>query len=543
MTEHDRGRVVPFALSPHRLRRSAAERLKAGQGAEAVELLRRAAEMDDRAEGWLQLAQQLRLLHCPEQAAKVLRRMIARDQACARVWLELAQCQHLMDETDGAVDCLYHALKEDPYDDDARELLCEWENDAADREAFRMPHLVSRALSAWQAGDHALAMRRFRRGLKFARQKAPLHLTVALLLIAEGDLPGGIREASRALKRSPRDLQARLIIAAAAHEMGHVRLAHGLLLRCMGDCSLPRQEQMFLDITEKIGASQARQAFLRMRLQRAPWRITLLRAMAAEHLLAGDEAQARPLLNAILRLDPDDLRARAQLAYPDEPAAGGYPRQAVVSWLKLMRDQLTGGLDPAALSASATPLRDALDWCFTQPDPELQEAALAGIAGKDAPQLRAYLREKLVSRGLAESTRDMILVRLAALGDDTPKPVLVGPRMATAQATEAARSDRQRARFFLRTVMLDAGRSGYASQIVHFAAEAWRRMTEKDRREASGESGYVWVKALEVMYLRMNGLTALEASLRRDMMISPRRVQRVVRRLAGQAGYMKGEEP
>ncbi|MBR4080696.1 MAG: hypothetical protein IKK21_02770 [Clostridia bacterium] len=543
MTEHDRGRVVPFVLSPQRMRQSAVQRLKAGHPVEAIELYRRAAEADDRPESWLQLAHQLRLLRCPELAAKILRRAIARDRACAGTWLELAQCQLMLEESDGAVDCLYHALQEDPYDDEARELLCHLENAQTSREAFRMPGLVRRALAAWETGDRETALRRFRRGLKFARQKAPLYLTMGLLHIAAGDLPAGISCAARSLRYAPGDLQARLVIAAAAHEMGHRRLSRGLMARCMDDCTLPRQERMFLDITEKIGAAAARQEFLQKRLQRAPWRIPLLRALAEEKLLTGDETGARPLLNTILRLDPDDLRARAQLAYPAEPAGGGYPRQAVVRWLQLLRDRLVLGISPDELAAPATPLRDALDWCFSQPDAVLQEAALAGIAGMDSPQLRAYLREKLVSRHLAEDVRNAMLVRLAAMGDTAPKPVLVGQRMAMAQAADAAKTVRQQARFFLRTVLTDAGHSGYASQIVHFAARMWRVMTDAQRADAAGEGGYAYVKAVELLYLRSHGLTKMEAALRKDMMISPRRVQRVVRALALRAGYMKGEEP
>ena len=129
------------------------------------------------------------------------------------------------------------------------------------------------------------------------------------------------------------------------------------------------------------------------------------------------------------------------------------------------------------------------------------------------------------------------------MGDDAPKAVLVGQRMAMAQATSAETSTRQQGRFFLRTVLLDAGRSGHASQIVHFAAQIWRKMTAKQRMEAAGESGYVWVKAIEILYFRINGLTEAEAALRRDMLISPRRVQRIVHLLALQADLMKGEEP
>jgi len=315
----------------------------------------------------------------------------------------------------------------------------------------------------------------------------------------------------------------------------------GLLNRCMKDCEAPPQEKMFLDLTEKIGATLARRTFLQMRLKQAPWRITLLRAQAAELLKCGESEQARPLLHTILRLDPDDLRARAQLACNDECADTGYPRQTVHGWLTLLMERLPAGVAPEELAAAATPLRDALDWCFSQPDGGLQEAALACIAREDSQALRVYLRERLVCRGLAENTRNMMLVRLAAMGDDAPKPVLVGQRIATAQATSAARSAKQQEKFFLRMVLLDAAASGQGAQIMHFAAKMWRGMSEHQRLQAAGEGGYAWVKAVEIIYLRMNGLTELEASLRRDMLISPRRVQRIVRRLAERAGFMKGE--
>ena len=543
MTERNRGQVVPFALSPLKMRSGAAEHIKRGRPVEAVELLRRAAQEDDRPEGWLRLAQQLRGLHCPEQAAAVLRRAIARERLCAGMWYELALCQLALEENEGAVDCLYHALQEDPYDDEARELLCDTENASQVREAFRMPALIQRGLQAWDAGDRSHALRIFRRGIKIARRKAPVHLTLALMHISEGDRVSGIREAAKALRREPKNLQALLIIAAAAWENDKRRLAHGLLMRAMGLCDEPAQERLFLDMTEKIGAVEARRQYLHERLKRAPYRIALLRAMANECLTDGEYVRARQMLNTILRLDPSDLKARAQIEYTGEPSGGSYPRRAVHGWLTLLMERLPGKIAPEEIAAAATPLRDALDWCLAQPDGALQEAALTGICREDSPQLRAYLREKLVSRGLTENARNMVLVRLAALGDDTPKAVLVGQRMATAQATSAEKSTRQQGRFFLRTVLLDAGRSGHASQMVHFAAQLWRRMTAKQRAEAAGESGYVWVKAIEILYFRMNGLTEAEADLRRDMLISPRRVQRVVHLLALQADLMKGEEP
>ena len=81
---------------------------------------------------------------------------------------------------------------------------------------------------------------------------------------------------------------------------------------------------------------------------------------------------------------------------------------------------------------------------------------------------------------------------------DIPKTEDFGEKY---QALE--KSTRQQGRFFLRTVLLDAGRSGHASQMVHFAAHIWRRMTDRQRAEAAGESGYVWVKAIEILYFRV----------------------------------------
>ena len=43
MTERNRGQVVPFALSPLKMRSGAAEHIRRGRPVEAVELLRRAA--------------------------------------------------------------------------------------------------------------------------------------------------------------------------------------------------------------------------------------------------------------------------------------------------------------------------------------------------------------------------------------------------------------------------------------------------------------------------------------------------------------------
>ena len=248
MIERNMGQVVPFRLSAGKLRKSAYEHRRRGRPMEAVELLRRAALQEDTPAGWLHLAEELRRLGCYEQAATLLYRLLARADVPIQVWMELARCQAALGKQDAAVDSLYHYLHEDPYSDiadEARGMLSTLDEEEP-QDAFRLPPLIRRGLTAWRNGRRELGQRRLMRAVRMARKPARLYITLALLYMAEGEFDQAVHVLSAALRCEPGSARAACMRCVALNARGQRRMALGLLKQAEKLCDTAEGEDLFL---------------------------------------------------------------------------------------------------------------------------------------------------------------------------------------------------------------------------------------------------------------------------------------------------------
>ena len=75
-----------------------------------------------------------------------------------------------------------------------------------------------------------------------------------------------------------------------------------------------------------------------------------------------------------------------------------------------------------------------------------------------------------------------------------------------------------------------------------FAAELWPQLTLAQREEAAGPGGFRWVKAMEILYLRLTGQDEAAGRVVREMEISLRKVSRALRAIARRMDRRLAEE-
>lgn len=533
------GKVVPFALSAVRMRRGAEEHRRRGRQLEATELLRRAAQQEDSPLGWLHLAAHLRRLGCWEQAVEILYRLLGRETVLPETWLELGRCHWALGKNEHAADCLYHYLAEDPYSDaaeDARSILDEVEKWDDVPEKARLSGLMRRALTACRDGETALGMRRLRRAGKAARHPGKVYITMALVLLAQEDTNGALRMLAKACQCEDEALRASTMLAVALSAAGKKRAARAMLRQCSERCDTPQGEEMYLTAAWTMGVSP--EAFLHKRLQQHPLRIGLMHPMAEVMWRKGDVQRAEQWWHRILQVDPDDLRAQALLRFvheqPDRPLppAGMLPAQAVQGMLITVEGALKQGMYPDEMLRQGSEVRAALDQCFAMTDERIQQLALEAITRQDTPMVRQTLRELLVSPRTVPDVRQKAMLILTGWGENGPMHVLLGPKVTTAECT-AVKQRKGLWRAFLGQLMTELEHRELAEEIVAFAADVWPALTRRQRLLAVGQHGYLWVKGMEISVLLSIGEEASAMNMVRDLMVSRRKLGRVLRVLAG----------
>ena len=538
MSDRIKGNVVPFAISPGRLRRGASLRMKGGRTVEAAELLRHAAETDDSVQGWLLLADCLEALHCHEQAAALCYRLITRPDAGAASWLALARSQLSLEAFPAAEDSLFHAVAAAPNSlaaDEARTRLSAMETGGGFHQASRLPRLLGRAMAAWRADENALAQRRFRRAARIAPNPAELWLGAATLRIMTGAPERAWGLAARLLRREPDNIQARLLLSVAAWMLNRRRLALGLMEPLARFPLTPAQERTFL-----LAACRARDAhgllrrYLGMQLRRMPCRVSLLLAQAREKLICRPE-EARPYLALALRLDPENTWARAALRFPPEREhVDSLSPMACEAFRRALEAELAGPV-PDALPPVDGWARAAWVWCFEQEDEALQRRMVEHLAASGSPAVRRWTVQLLTRRGVPESTCRHILQLLDDEGEGLP--LLVGHQVAMARLGESA-PPRVR---FLRLALVESHGYCPASRLLPFAARAWQAMTPAQRHQACSPAGALWARAVTLTYLRTHDEDETERALCRALGPSRPWAERAARRMERRMGLRKGE--
>lgn len=540
MIETNQGMVIPFSLSAGKMRRSAAEYRRHGQVLDALVLVRRAAEQDDSTAGWHQLATELRQLGCWEAAAGVLGRVLSRDDAAPAAWLDMARCQSALGRRELAVDCLYHQLQDDPWSpegDAARAMLAELEEPVDAREPRRTLRMAQRGMAAWQRGDVALGERRIRRALRLMQEQEQerLLISLALMHMLHWDFAGALRYLRKALRKYPTSPYTLCTFGAVLQQMGKRRAARGFLRRAIPYCQDVRSEDQFLSTAWAMDAWQEMDAYLDARLKRNPYRTTLLHARAVMLYELGEREAALRLWRQVLSTDPGDRQAAALLAMAEGsshavlPLMGRLPSAVTAKQHAMLRD---GSTSAETLYRPGSQANQALLWLASSQDEREQQLAMTALrrSGSPAEEIR-FLREMLCRPNVAQNMSRLVILRLTELGFDAPMRMLMGERYTTVQCQKTEKNAAGGWRTFLPLLLRETRRHGCSAEIAQFAAGLWECMSPAQRQDASSSGGYLWCKAMEVLWLRMAGRE--EAAIRtvRQMPVSPRRVSRVLRQL------------
>lgn len=538
MNERNWGQVVPFALSASKMRRGANIRRKRGAHIEATELLRQAAWAEDSVLGWLSLGQQLRSLGCYEQASVIFTRLLARDDRVPEIWLELGRCLRALGQNEIALDCFYHYLQEDPYSpaaEEARLALSDLEAPEHVHEPLRLMRLIQRGLRDWQCGHRETALRRLHRALRMSRRPERLGITMALMFMAEGDPRSALPYVAALLRRDPLNPRCMTTLATIFGQMDKPRIARAFLRRSAALCQDVQGEELFLSAARAIFARKEIHDYLHDRLRRQPHRITLLHALADHSYAAGQTDRAQQIWQRILRLDPDDRRARVLRkwapAHPGAPLPSPYslPAETLRSQLAILTAAVANRTPAEELLRSGTQTRALLDWCFSLRDVNQQSAALGLLMRSEHPAVIRYFKELLLSSAVALEIQQCILVRLAEMGETGPLLILMGTRFTPVQCQKAQDPRRSLWKLFLPTLLHESRVWRQSVEIASLAADLWPMLSHEQRQEAASHGSICWAKAIEVLYLHMTGQDENALLVMEKLSVSPRRIRRILR--------------
>ncbi len=550
MSEKNLPNVVPFTLPASRMRKRAADYRRRRQPLNALDLLRQAMELRDASSTRVELCETLMSMSNFEQASDLLYRTLSRDDAPVDAWLLLSRCQDALGHRVAAMDCLYHYLTLDPMSvtaDHVRDMLGMMEDDDSLREPFRLSGLCHRALLAWKRKNRDLAHRRMKRAIGIAQHPARLQLTLALLYMAEGNHAEACTLLGQVLHREPEQPRALSGLCVVLHTLGRDRTALGLLEKAARICTSPETEGLFLTAAYTMSAWGTLRRYLEARLRRTPCRVTLLHPMAA--LLAPTEPErARRLWQRILRIDPADQRARISLRNLDEGRKLLAPGQELPQM-----DRLELGLnilpalelpDPLAPGAQA---RQIADWAFSQDDPQLQRCLFDVLSEMLLPEtetripgVETYFRELLTAPGTLPFVREKVLTYLDGHGFTEPLPTLIGSRVTMAQCVHR-QTGQQRFPMFLMLLLQETRYLRQSMPLAFYAADVWRHLPPRARVQASGANSYAYVKALEVRYLLDTHQDEAALRVMRRLLVSRRRVSRVLHTLSRFCPPTKGD--
>ncbi len=539
MSQTEQGMLFSFRLPGSKMRQSAAQMRRQGQAVDALTLVRRAAEQEDTPSAWLALAEELCHTGNWEAAAPLISRALSRDWHQGG-WTLMARCMKALGHPAAAIDCAYHQLQEDPWcadADAARVILEETEILREETEPHRTQKLIQRGLSAWQGGNRALGERRIRRALRLTLDKERLLITCAMLCAMEMDFPGAMRYLPRALRLNPTDARTLTALSTLFYQMGKPRIASGFLQKAGLWAETAQEEDSVLTAAWAQDAWETLSNFLQTKLRRQPHRAPLLTARAMLADAEGDEGKAREIRREILAIDPDDHTAALLLAAsPDSTERlmnlpGMTPRDALKGELAELR--AAAETQPMAeLLRPGSRTRRIVDWFLTERFPEGCQYVLTLLDTHGDEAVNAFLKEMAARPFLDMGLRQFALLRLAEMGCRDELLLMTGASFAVVACQKTEPADQLKPwRTFLPLLLQETRRHGQSAEITEFAAAVWACLPREYRLDAACRNGFTWVKAMEILYLRMAGEEEKAAKAAADSPLTLRRISRVLRRI------------
>lgn len=540
MNQNEQGNVYAFRLSGSRMRQSAAQLRRQGQTVDALTLVRRAAQQDDTPAAWFALAGELRQSGNWEAAVQLLCRVLSREPHHPGAWACMARCLQALGQSALAVDCAYHQLQEDPWSGEAnaaRDILAELDTSLEGREPRRTQRLIHRGLTAWQQGDRALGERRIRRALRLTEDKSRLLVTAAMMCMLAMDLDGALHYLPMALRAAPDDPRTLTALSTLYHQLGKCRLARGLLIKAGKHADQVMAEDGFLTTAWAQDAWDEMNAYLTRRMKAFPHRTALLSAKATMHCEHGDMPAARELWKEILAIDPDDRQAASMLAAAQEKpggfihAPGMLPkaeRQRQMTELRMAFESLT----TQELLRPGTRARQLTDWFIASGDGRERQLAMELLETGENAAIIPYLKELLCRPFLRMEVRQWALVQLAQRGCQDEMLMMAGEHYTMVACRQVDESkQRQPWKIFLPVLLEETRRTCDAAEMAQFAASLWRLMPEEQRMHAVGSGRLVWCRAMEILFLRMNGEEEQAVRVAVRTPVSKRRISRALRQL------------
>ncbi len=539
MSQNEQGMLFSFHLPGGKMRQRAQQLRRQGRAVDALALVRRAAEQEDTPSAWLALAEELCRTGNWEAAAPLVSRALSRDWRQGG-WVMMARCMKELGHPAAAIDCAYHQLQEDPWCPDAdaaRAILEETEVVREETEPHRTQKLIQRGLSAWQEGNRALGERRIRRALRLTLDQERLLVTCAMLCAMEMDFSGAMRYLPRALRCNPTDARTLTALSTLLYQTGKPRIARGFLQKAGLCAETAPEEDSVLTAAWAQDAWDELAEFLNRKLKRQPHRVPLLTARAMLADAQGDEETARSIRREILAIDPDDHTAALMLAAAPDSNERLMNLPGMVS-----RDALKGELNELEAAAESLPLAEVLrpgsrtrrivDWFLTERFPAGCQFVLKLLGTRDEPAVIPFLKEQACRPFLDMALRQFALLRLAELGCRDEMLLMTGSSFAAVACQKTEPADQLKPwRTFLPLLLKETRRHGESAQIAEFAAAIWSGLPWEYRMDAAYRNGYIWVKAIEILYLRMAGDEEGAAKAAADAPLGVRRISRVLRRI------------
>ena len=540
------GEVVPFARSTDYWHARAMDNRRSLRFPEAVELLRSAMRQEpDNVDIQMDLAETLSEMECFEQSSRLLFRLLSRDPNLAECYYGLACNDYSLQKHEEALDALLHYLRlapEGPYAQEARdmlEMLTDWEPGSG---GSRGELLIQRGMKAFAEDQPHMATEHLKRALKVSRDMIRVRTMLSLSLLSEGKPEEALLHAAAACKKDRQSVQARCSLCCALSMLNKPRAAAGFLIEAAKWCTSAHDELLFCHTASQLNQRELVLKFLQERSKFTPFRIGTLHSLAVAYYNLGHMQKAKALWLRIMQIDPENLLAEYGRDLCDQAMKSGETMPAKdLSYHPILpreENQRRLQLIATALSEGEEALRERwrkdanlnkmVRWAFSLPDERLQSALLGVLAavGKEGAGL---VKELLTDDTISETLKRKAILLLSRQGEPMPYVITYRRRISQVECVPSESEGIPQWRSFLKTFLLEVGRWGNAKDAVFFAVRIFNALPRSAREEASGASTLQWVKAFEILYLLKHGREDEVSRVIREMPISLRRIQRVIR--------------
>lgn len=536
----DGGRIVPFPSSPAYVRRKALENRREGRLLEAMDLFRRAMELDPSDDATpLDLAELLSEVGCFEQSNQVLYRLLSRSCQVPEAYYGLAANHLQLMNREEAMDSAANYLALEPegiYSEEAQDMIDSLLEAERPQASARQQVLLRQGIRAKQRGERDKAAAAFERALRASRYAPGMRCVLGLFHLEEGRPQRALQEANRALKADPGRLQARCLQCQALYRLGYQALAKRLLASLAPSCHTLPEVRVYCHTAQETGDEGLALLLLRRLLRSQPYAIPHLHRAALALWRLGKLQAARRLWRRILRIDPGDDAAKVYLSRRDSlppEEAGWLPKAEIRARIKVLLDMVLSAASGTAEAAAFSPQwEEAVVWAFcTLAEGPFHQVLLKALEAWPRQGATDLMRRLLMAPRVPDGLRRLAVSQLITLGEKGPFTMLYNGHITQVDQIRQGSGLPGGWRRFLQLMLLECRGLSRPEEAVVFAGQAWLAMTPAQRLEAVGEGGYAWVCAVKLLHLEKARRTQELSACADALSISVRRVERIMNQL------------